>query len=697
VPADGPGGDGRARSTVDREDLQIRMPRSAPDALRYEPGVFIQQTAHAQGSPYIRGRTGQQTVLLFDHVRLNNSTFRQGPNQYFFTIDSHTIDSIDILRGSASTRYGSDAMAGVVHAHPLEPTFGLPGDGLRLAPRGLFRYGSADGEVGGRGQIEASVGDAFGLIGGLGYRSVGLLEAGGPVYNPEDGELPQVPRFADDERTQLGTGFDELTGDLRATAPVGRAGRLITAWYGYYQTDAPRTDQCAPPFAPFNECLRYDEQFRTLVYGAYEGDLGPAARRLRLTLSWQRQHERRIHERPGSFTINGGRDDVDTVGVALSTRSERVALGGRDPETLGLRVDYGLDLYRDTLDTLAWLTFSDVAVTRLRSRGQYLDGSSYLQGGVFGEGELRIARVLDLRLGARLALARAEAPEDVESGTLGVDQSWVAAVGNAGIEWRPTRGLTLSLTADQGFRAPNLDDLTSRQQTGPGVQIENADLRPERSLSTELGLRFVSEAVALDAWAYRTAIFDGIERRTRSIADCPPATPACNSSWSQLQLVNLEDTATIYGAEGALRLWLPLSLEVRTSVSWARGTVPNPEERPRDPSADYDPRVELSRIPPINGTAELLWRGERGIYLGGAVRWAAAQDRLAPSDRSDARIPLGGTPGFAVLDLRAGFRPDRHVAVTAIVENVSDAAYRYHASSTNGAGRSVLLQLEGGL
>jgi iron complex outermembrane receptor protein/hemoglobin/transferrin/lactoferrin receptor protein len=100
-----------ATSTVTRRDLERRLPRSAPDALRYEPGVFVQQTAHAQGSAYLRGLTGQQTVLLFDGIRLNNATYRQGPNQSFFTLDARALEAIEVQRGGASTRLRAQLMA----------------------------------------------------------------------------------------------------------------------------------------------------------------------------------------------------------------------------------------------------------------------------------------------------------------------------------------------------------------------------------------------------------------------------------------------------------------------------------------------------------------------------------------------------------------------------------------------------------
>ena len=684
---------GRAGSKVSRRELEEEIPRSAPDALRYEPGVYVQQTAHGQASPFIRGRTGQQTLLLFDGIRLNNSTYRKGPNQYFFTVDAQTVHSIEVTRGGASTRYGSDAIGGVLDARPVGPRAHLGRGGVVLHPRAALHAATADGEYGYRAQLGGQLAERFHFLVGAGARHAGLLESGGPVVSPQTGQAPEVPAFADDDRTQLGTGFREMTADGRLIYDLSPTRRLLGAAYLYRQRDAPRTDKCPPPFAPISECLTYEEQFRTLAYLRYEGDLGGAARLLRATLSYQRQHERRRHARPASFVENGGRDDVDTFGLSATIDSRSLPLGG----DFALLASGGLDSYYDSLDSTAWTTFTDSDIVTLSSRGQYLAGSSYWQGGSFIDLEGRYDRILFLRAGGRLGGARADAPADPESGTQAIARGWHTAVGHVGLEVRPLDWLSLVGNLDRSFRAPNLDDLTSRQQTGPGFQFENPNLVPETALSFEGGVQLQTDFLEVDLWAYRSIIDQAIERATRALGDCPPNTPACGASWHRYQLVNLPEAATIDGFEASARGWLPAGFDLRASVSYAFGQGPNPQERPSDPALAYEEVVPLSRIPPLNGSAELRWQSPIDVYLGAGMRWALAQDRLAPSDRSDARIPTGGTPGFAVVDLRTGYRLGHRLLVAVVLENVGDAAYRYHGSSVNGPGRGLRFHIEGGL
>ncbi len=686
-PEDNPGS---SSSSVTKQELQERLPRSAPDALRYEPGVFVQQTAHSQGSAFIRGRTGQQTILAFDDVRLNNSLFRQGPNQYFFTIDARTIDRIEITRGSSSTRHGTDAIAGTINAIPTGPQLDPEREGVHLSPLLSYRLGSADGEHGGRLQLGAQLGRRVAVLAGVGSRNVGQLESGGIITNPADGERPQVPRFAEDGRTQLGTGFDEVTADARAIFAVAPHIRATLAAYTYRQYDAPRTDQCPPAYAPFDECLKYDEQFRDLLYGSIDANWGPIAQTSRLIISTQRQHEQRTYDRPGAQAVNRGQDDVTSTGILWKARSKRFALGKK----AHWRLRHGFDYYRDSVKSTAETELQNLGQVFEASRGQYLTGSSYAWGGVWAEPEVVLWQKLVLRAGGRLSTISAYAPRDEESGTLGVKTSWTPAVGNVGAEWWASEFVTVHINADQGFRAPNLDDLTSRQRTGPGFQIENAGLEPERGATLEAGVTVNTPRIEASVWGFRSTLRDAMIRTTRDVDACPPNTPECRTTWSRLQLVNLPGEAVIVGSEGSLKLTLSDHLTSTTTLSYAYGEGPTPLVQ-----ADNDERVELervplSRIPPLNGTSELMWRHENGAYLGGALRWALMQDRLAISDISDERIPLGGTPGFLVLDARAGWRLDTNRSVHFLFENVFDNEYRYHGSSTNGAGRSFTLQAE---
>ncbi|MFK8002342.1 MAG: TonB-dependent receptor [Polyangiales bacterium] len=672
--------DSQSRSEVSRSQLDERLPQSAPEALVYEPGVSIQQTAHGQASPFVRALTGQQVVHLFDGVRMNNGVYRQGPNQYFFSVDSLTLERMEVVRGSASTRYGSDALGGAILAHSIAPTLDPDADGVTFGARALARFGSADLAIGGRAEVEAQLGRRTAVILGGGYRDVGQLQAGGVVAN-EGRPEPLVPRFEEDGRTQRGTGFREATFDGRLVHKITEDLTFRAALFGYRQFDAPRTDQCPAPEAPASECLRIEEQFRTLGYVALRGDVG-ALHEVELNASWQRHAEKRVRDRPQSFVQHEWNNRVDTLGVSFRAASRRFQ--GARP----WRIRFGAEAYSDTVRSDASQTFTDLERTFDRSRGQYIDGSRYVSLGAFTEVDLSMASWLSLRAGARAAVVGARASADPESGSLAVRETWFAPVARFGAEFRVAEPASIFVNVDQGFRAPNLDDLTSRQQVGPGFQFENAALTPERSTTFELGGEIDHEWIELSVWGYATLLRDGIFHGVREAGDCPPQTPSCGASRTQFQLLNADAQAVILGTEGGVTLNLPADVTLRGTYQYAWSEGPN-----TGASNGADERVPLSRTPPPGGTFEGRWlHAKSGVYLGAAVRWAAAQRRLAPSDEADARIPIGGTPGYGLLDLRVGYRHD-HFRAHLVFQNVFDAAYRVHGSSINGPGRSVRLAL----
>lgn len=684
----------RAGSVITRRELDERMPRSAPDALRGEPGVFIQQTAHGQASPYIRGLTGQQTVMLFDGIRMNTSTFRQGPNQYFFTVDSRSIDHIEVVRGGSSTRYGADSLGGSILAWPIEPLMQpmVRGKGPVAAHgKATFATATADAQIGGRAQLDLTFLGKVGVLGGFGYRDLNQLYSGGRVKEPSTGETQKVPpRFGPDDKTQLGTGFREYTGDVRAVAEINRRNKVTVAYYDYRQRDAPRTDFCPEATAPEDECLTYRKQYRTLVYGKYQHQDGPAAaQKVTMTLSYQRQHENRyLHRGAESSTRRAGIDTVHTIGTALAIDTKKFA-----PSTWArIGVTYGVDAYLDRVSSGAKLRFIDTDVVT-DDISQYSDGAKYFTGGAWGIAHADITRVLRLRLGGRFAFVRSRAPYIEVRNSQAYRLWWLTGVATAGVTLSPLEWLAFPLSVDQGFRAPNIDDLTSRQATGGGSQFENANLKPERSTLLEAGIRITQSWLELRVFGFYTVIGDHIQRRPAFRDECPEGDLVCGGSKFIVTLDNLPSLSVIRGVDGGVRLYLPYDFVMATTASYAWGDGRNPRWGGVVPDQEF--RVPLSRVPPINGTGEFGWRSsEWGPYIIGVVRWARLQDRLAPVDLNDARIPKGGTPGWVVGDIRAGYRLDPWLVAGVVFENVANTAYRHHGSSVNGPGRGLLFELQ---
>jgi hemoglobin/transferrin/lactoferrin receptor protein len=121
-------------SVITAEDLEEQQATNIKDALRYEPGVTVRRTTYRPASAAlgggrdgdssinIRGLEGNRVLLMEDGIRLPNS-FAFGPleagrGDY---ADLGTLKRIEILRGPASALYGSDGLTGAVNFITKDP------------------------------------------------------------------------------------------------------------------------------------------------------------------------------------------------------------------------------------------------------------------------------------------------------------------------------------------------------------------------------------------------------------------------------------------------------------------------------------------------------------------------------------------------------------------------------------------------
>ncbi|HEX7979768.1 MAG TPA: TonB-dependent receptor, partial [Gemmatimonadaceae bacterium] len=103
----------RSVEVITREDLARRAARSLSDVLAVALGADVQQRSPAQADLELRGSSYNQVVILVDGVRV--SDVQSGHYALDLAVPVGMIERIEILRGTGSALYGSDAIGGVVN------------------------------------------------------------------------------------------------------------------------------------------------------------------------------------------------------------------------------------------------------------------------------------------------------------------------------------------------------------------------------------------------------------------------------------------------------------------------------------------------------------------------------------------------------------------------------------------------------
>ncbi|MPZ20510.1 MAG: TonB-dependent receptor plug domain-containing protein [Luteitalea sp.] len=133
-------------------DFRQRPLATIGNALEGAAGVMVQQSTYGQVSPFLRGLTGYQVLNLVDGVRLNNTTFRSGPNQYLALVDPSQGERIEAMLGPASAQFGSDAMGGAIQVVTPDVHFSTNGGWMTTGAVDLFAA-SADESRGADGSV----------------------------------------------------------------------------------------------------------------------------------------------------------------------------------------------------------------------------------------------------------------------------------------------------------------------------------------------------------------------------------------------------------------------------------------------------------------------------------------------------------------------------------------------------------------
>ncbi len=644
-------------AVIGRDELRSRqMARTLPEALDETAGVAVQKTSHGQGSPYVRGLTGFHTVLLVNGIRLNNSVFRDGPNQYWTTIDPYGLDRVELVRGPVSVLYGSDAIGGTVNALAAAP------EGRGTSGSVSYRFASAENSGLGHAEVAGDLGRRGRYRLGISAASFGDLEGGGAV-----GKQPK-------------TGYDADAVDALFSYELGAGRRLVGGHQRMTVDDAWRTHRTVYGLswegtAVGNEKVHSFDQDRRLSFLQYrDTNATPFFDELEVTVSYHRQGEDRLRVR------NDNRRDhqgfvVGTTGVGVRAQL-RTPFG---------RLTYGLERYDDDVRSYSRNYTPDGQLVNVDVQGPVADDASYDSTGVYLQDEIGIGSRMRVIAGARYSRFELEAGsvgDPVLRTRVRMEDRWSDVSGNLRALLRLDEADRWQLFAgvSQGFRAPNLSDLTRLDIARSNeLEVPSPGLDPERFLAYELGLR--RHAARLEGGL--TLFYTDVENMIIRV----PTGRMIDRSFEVIKKNAGE--GSIRGAELELRTDLTEDLSLFGGYTWLRGDVE------AFPSVDvHAVREPLDKGMPSNGLLGLRWEPGR-FWTEAVVQSVEAQHRLSSRDRADnQRIPPGGSPGYTLLTLRGGVELPRGLRLSLAGENLGDVEYRVHGSGVNGAGRNWVASVE---
>ncbi len=672
---------------IDKQQITNANVQNTADLMTYTGNVFVQKSQMGGGSPVLRGFEASRILMVVDGIRMNNIIYRAGHLQNILTIDNNMLDRAEVLFGPSSTIYGSDALGGVIHFYTRKPVFAV-GNKLAKSTNAFFRYSSVNNEMTGHADF-AIGGKKMASITSVTYSQFDDLKGGAsqnPFYDTSYGERPYyVKRINgkdslvknEDKNKQLYSGYSQY--DILQKFAFKQNEHMTHGLNLQYSnsTDIPRYDRLTDPKGSGLNSAEwyYGPQQRMLA--AYDLNVNNDAslfQQVHAGLNYQNIEESRHNRNFGSSNLNHRVENVSVIGLNID--GQRVA--GKHNIRAGIDGQYNM-----LKSTAEKENISTGAISKLDTR--YPDGDNTMTNmAVYGSHTMKISDKFTLVDGLRLGYISLHSTfadtSILHLPFTEVTQNNFVYSGSLGLIHTPTDEWKLSLLVSTGYRAPNVDDLAKIFESAPGTLIvPNKDLKPEKTINTELGISKVfGKSTIWENALYYTQFYDAII--TDKFQFNGMDSVAFNGTNSRVYANQNKKTAYLYGFSSNIRSKITNNLMLMLAFNYTYGRINT------DSSA-----YPLDHIPPMMLRLQFTytWKkliadffinynGEKNIkdyYIGGEDN-----NQYATKD---------GMPGWYTLNLRASYKVHKLVTVQAGVDNIMDTQYRTFASGINAPGRNI--------
>ena len=682
---------------INRSMIEFTNPMTSADLLERGGYVYIQKSQLGGGSPMIRGLSTNRLVLSVDGVRLNNAIFRSGNIHNVISISPMNIENTEVIMGSASVLYGSDAIGGVMNfytkkaksSNDLNPNIQININS---------RYSSASNEK--MYHIDFNYGlekiaflssfsksDFDDLTMGIHGPSVYLR----PNYVTQNSAGDDVLVTNSKPRIQRNSGYSQTNFMQKVLYELNENLSIDIGIHFSKTGNIPRYDRLIRTNE--NEGLYYSEWY----YGPQEWLLINSQLtyipketkfydELKFGSSFQRFSESRNSRRFNDNFLKSREEELDIFSLNLDF-FKKISENSN--------ITYGLEIIENKIGSFAKsINISDLSETLISTR--YPDNSSLNSMGLYINYKTKIIEDVFFQSGVRYSSTVLKS--DLSQNNIYYDFMYEnislengAFVGGIGLSWVRNIYNNWKFNINTAFRSPNIDDLAKVFDSEPGsVVVPNPDLKPERSFGLEFGGYFrTKNNIELDFSSYVTYLYNSFIRDDFTLSN-GVSEIIYDGELSQIQALQNSSKSFIYGIEFGINMFLNKNFRMKSQHNLIAGYELD----------DLPFGMPVRHIPPNYGNFHLIYNnGDFTIDTYLNYNSKISFNNLAESERAKPymyALDENGnpySPSWMTFNVRSKYSFSKMLNINFTVENITNKLYRPYSSGISAPGLNFIFSL----
>lgn len=642
-------------SVVTKTQLEKKAGITTSDILKNEPGIALARDGIWSTSVNIRGLTEQRILILVDGNRIETATDLTAG---MAMIDINDIERVEVIKGSASSLYGTGAMGGVVNI--------ITGNGYY------------DNDF----YVKGSLTGAYMTVNDMNSENINLNLGDSTWYLYAGGTHRKALNTMTPEGELLNSQFSDNNISLKAGIKPFRNHELKVNYQRFFAKDVGIPG--GSPF-PATATAIYPRELRDMFSAAYGIK---RAGKIMKEIEMKYFHQYILRDTrliPGSTVITTPTGYHTTNGAQLQGKlilgRHHELIAGIDVWQRHLRTEREKRLTQVTKDSLG-----NVISTKVTIRGEVpIPDSRFTSGGFYFQDKTSLLdQKLEINFGGRFDLIHVVNKTSVDPLYLIVNDVWNYDPPNQRISFKAGEAYNTSWSADIGllfhalpdfdltftgskaFRSPSLEERFKYIDLGTTVKIGDPDLLPEDGYFFDAGARIWKDRFHLSTNLFvnsmRNLIVEIPGVTYYNYSDQPGRTdtiPALiNSNVSRAKLYGFDMMANYNFFDG---------LTLMASASYVRG---------KDTRNDTD----LPQIPPLSGRLGIRYNLPEWLGIELYANLMADQDKIAEGETA--------TKGYATYDLNIFSEPVKmgtaSLKIFGGIENITDRAYRNHLATNRG-------------